>query len=197
VRDPAKRRASRNAHAQRTRERNLVTPTGVSRARCGACGKNKEASAFYTERRRKSGLSWACRSCLQDRRAQQKRNARTRSGRGARHRQRLARRRLLLSFGRMLQRLLRARTPRPAAERVPRVDWSRDLHCHGLTQKQARAKLNMGVALGWIIKPSSCERCNQPTVSRRLHGHHDDYDYPLRVEWLCRECHSIEHGRPC
>lgn len=31
--------------------------------------------------------------------------------------------------------------------------------------------------------------------TRPLDGHHDDYDKPLSVRWLCRSCHVSLHAR--
>jgi hypothetical protein len=42
-----------------------------------------------------------------------------------------------------------------------------------------------------IEKPESCSRCE--STGRRIHGHHDDYAYPLQVRWLCSPCHNIWH----
>ena len=35
-----------------------------------------------------------------------------------------------------------------------------------------------------------CERCGDPNADR----HHDDYDKPLEVRWLCRSCHIKHHA---
>lgn len=43
---------------------------------------------------------------------------------------------------------------------------------------------------GFLIKPNQCEHCRQ---ERELHGHHEDYNKPYEVIWLCRECHGIRH----
>ena len=42
-----------------------------------------------------------------------------------------------------------------------------------------------------ITKPSNCEVCN--ITHHRIHGHHDDYAYPMSVRWLCPKCHSNWH----
>jgi ribosomal protein S27AE len=54
----------------------------------------------------------------------------------------------------------------------------------------ANDKLKAAVRLGKIER-MPCERCGA-MVS---HGHHDDYDKPLDVRWLCALCHGREHRR--
>jgi transposase-like protein len=34
-----------------------------------------------------------------------------------------------------------------------------------------------------------CESCARPDT----HAHHDDYDQPLQVRWLCPACHRQHH----
>jgi len=42
-----------------------------------------------------------------------------------------------------------------------------------------------------ITKPTLCSKCSKKP--KRLHGHHDDYDRPLDVRWLCPACHISWH----
>lgn len=44
---------------------------------------------------------------------------------------------------------------------------------------------------GRLVKPGSCEDCG--STPNRLHGHHDDYAFPLVVRWLCPGCHNKWH----
>lgn len=37
--------------------------------------------------------------------------------------------------------------------------------------------------------PKPCERCN----SEKSIAHHEDYDQPLNVVWLCQSCHKKRH----
>ena len=46
--------------------------------------------------------------------------------------------------------------------------------------------------LGILIKPEFCEKCE---MKSKLQAHHDDYEKPLDVRWLCRICHNHEHGK--
>jgi DNA-binding transcriptional regulator YiaG len=57
----------------------------------------------------------------------------------------------------------------------------------------AREALNAAIASGKVVKPASCEKCGK--TPKRLHGHHEDYNKPLKVIWLCPLCHSAEHKR--
>ncbi len=59
-----------------------------------------------------------------------------------------------------------------------------------LNKVKARSILNRYVLKKIIIKPSICEMCKE---SRKCEGHHLNYDKPLLVIWLCKECHLKIH----
>lgn len=61
-------------------------------------------------------------------------------------------------------------------------------------KRAAHVILGNAVRDGKIEKPSTCQRCKEPTYSRRLHAHHHDYAKPLDVEWICAKCHREEHS---
>ena len=58
-------------------------------------------------------------------------------------------------------------------------------------KKMASTIVGNAVRDGKISKPSNCESCN--SEPSRLHGHHDDYAFPLVVRWLCPGCHNKWH----
>ena len=58
-------------------------------------------------------------------------------------------------------------------------------------KRMASTIVGNAVRDGKILKPDSCEDCG--TNPNRLHGHHDDYAYPLAVRWLCPGCHNKWH----
>ena len=43
---------------------------------------------------------------------------------------------------------------------------------------------------GVLEPPDGCEDCNEIAV---LQMHHDSYEYPLSVRWLCAKCHTKFH----
>jgi hypothetical protein len=55
----------------------------------------------------------------------------------------------------------------------------------------ARLILNVAVRTWAVVRPQNCERCGRQA---KVHGHHDDYDRPLEVEWLCASCHMSHHA---
>tara|TARA_R110000796_G_scaffold214800_1_gene330787 strand:+ start:37515 stop:38000 length:486 start_codon:yes stop_codon:yes gene_type:complete len=58
-------------------------------------------------------------------------------------------------------------------------------------KRMASQIVNNAVRNGTIKKQDHCESCK--AVPIRLHGHHDDYAYPLVVQWLCPGCHNKWH----
>jgi hypothetical protein len=57
-------------------------------------------------------------------------------------------------------------------------------------KRAARIKVGNAVRDGKLHKPDKCQECNS---EGRIHGHHDDYDKPLDVRWLCTTCHRQWH----
>ena len=55
----------------------------------------------------------------------------------------------------------------------------------------ASSVVNNAVRDGVLFKPNECESCG--SSAKRIHGHHDDYAYPLQVRWLCPGCHTKWH----
>lgn len=57
---------------------------------------------------------------------------------------------------------------------------------------RAWTMLHNGVKNGNIIKPDNCEKCNaHKSDVTRIEGHHDDYNKPLEVVWVCPPCHRV------
>ena len=54
------------------------------------------------------------------------------------------------------------------------------------------SKIQRAIKDGRLIKPTKCETCG--VQNKRLLGHHDDYNKPLDVRWLCPPCHGQWHA---
>ena len=55
---------------------------------------------------------------------------------------------------------------------------------------QAQQLVRTAVKKGRLIK-TTCEQCD--SLEKTI-GHHDDYDKPLDVRWLCCACHGAWHS---
>jgi hypothetical protein len=58
---------------------------------------------------------------------------------------------------------------------------------------KAYSLLALAIKRGEIRKPKKCEECEMLRV--KVQGHHNDYEKPLEVIWLCHTCHMKKHGR--
>lgn len=54
-----------------------------------------------------------------------------------------------------------------------------------------RSKTKVYISRGNLVK-EPCYNCGNENVQ----AHHSDYDNPLKVHWLCRECHLELHSNP-
>lgn len=59
-------------------------------------------------------------------------------------------------------------------------------------KRKATNRICDAVARGKIARPKVCSRCKREGPTE---GHHADYSQPMKVEWLCRACHSKEHWK--
>jgi len=57
---------------------------------------------------------------------------------------------------------------------------------------RARSAVNNALRDGRLLKPNECQKCDSTLA---IHGHHDDYDKPLEVQWLCAACHHQWHAK--
>jgi len=54
----------------------------------------------------------------------------------------------------------------------------------------AKDKVKYNISKGVIVRPDRCEECNREC---KPDAHHEDYNKPLDVVWLCRSCHVTKH----
>lgn len=63
---------------------------------------------------------------------------------------------------------------------------------HDDAKRHAVAAVFGAIKQGLLVS-QPCEKC----AGSDAEAHHDDYDKPLEVRWLCRSCHRTHHkGRP-
>ena len=75
-------------------------------------------------------------------------------------------------------------------ENIVKLQAKRNYNCK---KYKAQQLVRTAVKSGKLIK-TSCECCDS---EEKTIGHHDDYDEPLVVRWLCPRCHGawhLEHG---
>jgi hypothetical protein len=58
-----------------------------------------------------------------------------------------------------------------------------------MTKVQARSRIAMAIANGTLVR-QPCEVCGKSPGE----AHHDDYEKPMDVRWLCRKHHMSLHG---
>lgn len=59
-------------------------------------------------------------------------------------------------------------------------------------QSAAHTQVTAAIQAGNLVRPNLCSECS--TVCKPV-AHHDSYDRPLDVRWLCRSCHGKHHAK--
>lgn len=59
-------------------------------------------------------------------------------------------------------------------------------------RQKARAITQYLKKIHKIVKPIKCGKCSKKV---KLFAHHKDYYKPLKIAWLCGDCHRLEHRR--
>lgn len=84
---------------------------------------------------------------------------------------------------------------------IPKVNksiyCSRNCNAHANSYKypikrKARKLLGYAISSGLVIKSDHCEICFS---NSNIHGHHEDYNKPLEVLWVCAKCHKGIHKK--
>lgn len=74
------------------------------------------------------------------------------------------------------------------------VEYLRRYRAENPKKYAAHQAVGKAVKAGVLTKPANCVECSS---GFSIEAHHDDYDQPLLVRWLCSECHRrwhAEHG---
>lgn len=58
--------------------------------------------------------------------------------------------------------------------------------------RQLILDFNRALREGFIVRAEYCEWCGRGDC--RIVGHHQDYNKPEEVEWICVSCHKREHN---
>ena len=57
-------------------------------------------------------------------------------------------------------------------------------------KQQAYWKVKYALKTGKLKRPDTCSMCSE---RKKIEGHHYDYNKPLDVTWVCRQCHATIH----
>lgn len=148
---------------------------------CGGCGEWLPFESFNKSANLRDGLSTYCRSCENEKgREYYQRNAEACGKKNRGNYRKKA------EYRRQQNREYYQRN----RDRI--LDRTRQYALKNKRIKSAHSALNMAVAAGKISRPLFCDDCH---ISCRPDAHHDDYDKPLDVAWVCRRCHNNRHAK--
>lgn len=132
--------------------------------RCYRCKEVKPPTKFYKDKTGTNGLSDKCKNCAAIYyREKRKRHRESYKEKDRRYYQRHKKEILL-----------------------KRQEWYRK----NKHKRNAHEAVQKALYEGTIKRIDICEGCmSEPSV----HAHHEDYNEPLKVIWLCRSCHMLKH----
>lgn len=134
--------------------------------KCSTCRVEKEESEFWKRKDRTSGYASSCKKCSNEKRERRKKKD--------------------PDYQKRIRRkwYLKNREKQIAKQR----QWN--LKNLDYQKVSARQKLNDAVKLGHVMKRNRCQICDK---KGRMEGHHSNYERPLDVIWVCKDCHIKIH----
>lgn len=82
--------------------------------------------------------------------------------------------------------------PCPVCGWLRKRKWRREHREEYLAHATAHRQVAAAERRGDLVRPVACERCG--LNGRPLVKHHEDYERPLEVRWLCTRCHGEVHA---
>lgn len=138
---------------------------------CSKCKQDKPLEEFYPDKRAIDRLQTRCKTCQkayrqsERGRAVERRNAQTESRKAYQRRYR------------------QTELSKAAQQRGQQQYRINNPH-----KKAAHSAISNAIRDGKLER-GPCEVCG---TTSNVHGHHEDYDKPLDVAWLCRKHHAVE-----
>lgn len=145
--------------------------------RCTRCGEEKDFTHFQIRRASKDGFTASCKSCLREydkRRANNPKRVKARKDYAKTEAGKEAARRASRNYNKNHP-LRRYESCKKYKEKNKKKS-----QCHGIVAYAVRCG---------NLKREPCEVCG----CAKSHAHHDDYDKPLDVRWLCDTHHNEWH----
>ena len=146
---------------------------------CSKCRTKQPVGCFCRDSKRKDGLSYNCKQCSNER--VKKWNAENKAHRAA----------YMAQYYRKHEEKLKKRSGE--YQRVNRErrnlyskEWLKNPKNYEL--HQIRVKVNTAIRSGRLV-PEGCRVCGKAPAQ----AHHDDYNKPLDVTWLCPPHHAAWH----
>ncbi len=133
----------------------------MNKKTCSNCEKNKIISAFYRDRTRPDGREYYCKNCANIlAREKRERNKETVK---LRHKRYYDKHRENINFKK------------------------KDYYQHNKYKFSARGQVKKALKSGLLIKPNKCDYCG---LVKKIEAHHNNYNKPLKIIWLCKLCHN-------
>lgn len=133
--------------------------------RCTTCDETKPLAEFHRDKNRSDGHGFRCKACQKAYTRQRYRDNR--------------------------EAILASNRAWEAANRERMNLLHRERHKRDRKKVEARNEVRKARRNGVLSKPDVCEDCSAKV---ELQAHHPDYDRPLDVRWVCRDCHTSIHN---
>lgn len=144
---------------------------------CTHCHAKKPLSDFTFDKRAKDGRVSACKICLAEVHRLFRKNNPV-SANGSAKKWRLKHQDLRVVYSRRSYEKNRAK----------RIESATKYRIDNPQKCRARAAVKRAIKRG-DLQRQPCEACGES----RVHGHHDNYNRPLSVRWLCSQHHQVAH----